>query len=210
MGKPLRDANRYAELSLSNGDETKGEQYSEWRIRRWFFRRKYQKMAMTYAESYEHRWLVEQYDRGRYEFDTYPWPYCAEEFAPWDYTSGRVVVDQSGFPVKHCTSYCAYKLFETTGEWPPNENYRARKWQEYLERIGFFTTHSLIPQESRRKRYIGILPDYRNGGLVAWYEKTKYKPQNGWVIIASTYIHKKHTILSISTKRTDWIWVEIA
>lgn len=116
--------------------------------------------------------------------NTYPWPYCEEDFANWEFSdaSGEytLVCDPAGFVVKHCTSYCAWKIRELTGRWPTKRRagvtYHAKKWQGFLVENGF-TAVVESPEQDAEKHYIGIDSSRGVYGQVYWYEQMGYERQ---------------------------------
>ena len=220
MGKLLRMANQYAKMScLKEKDalleENDARLKKENTRRRAQSRRMYQKMAEKCQKTPFHQELVTLAKNGDYEVDTYPWPYCAEDFANWNESLRRQIVDQSGFIVKRCTSYCAWKIFEATGRWPQKttaSDYEGRRWLWFLDEAGYPKYGPTIDPEKRRFNFVGINSDYdsRRNELVVWYEKTRYdgaKP----ITVVSTYEKNVHKIMFLSpNEMRDYTWVEIS
>ncbi len=110
--------------------------------------------------------------------DTYPWPYREKDFASWEFSDETgnytLICDPAGFVVRHCTSYCAWKIRELTGRWPKKRSsrkmYHAKYWQEFLAENGF-TVIVDSPEDRPEGCYVGIEVDRGEYGQVYWYEK---------------------------------------
>lgn len=127
--------------------------------------------------------------------NTYPWPYVDEGFANWlpSDKEGRytLVCDPASFVVKHCTSYCAWKIRELTGHWPKKRQsgavYRAKDWEKFLA-INGFTKRVDTPEDGPRGRFVGIQPGQGEYGQLYWFEKVRY-PKCSWVEKGIRYVH---------------------
>ena len=179
---------------------------------RWCYRRKYWEMSRAALEAGEHRmWLNILTKRDRDTcYNTYPWPYCVLRFANWSESNNpedcSLVLDPSGFPVKHCESYCAWKICEFTGKWLKakiTSEIKPKNWQYYLSLLGYNEV-TLTPDPGYR--YVGIDPLYDECGLVFWYERKTVK---GGALV-STYRNKEFTSWIIKEEDIPYnIWVRI-
>ena len=151
-----------------------------------------------------------KYRNGDHGIDTYPWPYCDEEFADWpengDADRYSLVTDQSNCIVKHSTSYCAWKIFETTGKWPQKfsrEKFNAGRWAEFLAEAGY--TKVLKPGEMPEmfRNYVGVKSSEDGSGLVVWAEFAS-DPDEHWVTVSS-YVNKKYKIWVADADDFKWV-----
>lgn len=127
--------------------------------------------------------------------NTYPWPYVDEGFANWPPSDEKgedaLVCDPAGFVVKHCTSYCAWKIRELTGHWPKVRQsgavYHAKDWEEFLAKNGF-TKRVDTPEDEPRGRFVGMCPDQGEYGQLYWFEEMRYV-KCAWVERGVQYNH---------------------
>lgn len=198
MKKDINKANKVAKKSCAKWNKN--------RLSRHINRMIYRKMAEDYWCSEEHK-IRSKMER----CDTYPWPYSDPRFADWpecdDEEKYTLVSDQSGFVVKHCTSYCAWKIFEQTGEWPmrtSKERFGAKKWVKFLSEAGY--THVLKDGEPLKEgsHYVGVMSRFDEAGLVVWLERIR----NDGKIEYSTYVSKSYAYIT-TPNRQDITWVEI-
>lgn len=169
----------------------------------------YRAAAETYWRSEKHQVLIGRYKSGERKLDTYPWPYCDPGFADWKECnrddSYTLISDQSGFVVKHCTSYVAWKIFETTGEWPQRKakrTYHAQDWVRFLSDAGYKT---VVEKPSGDGYYVGVNPRKGDYGEVVWYEYPNYVVDN--LVYVSTY-RKKQYVYEIELVDM-YTWVKI-
>lgn len=149
--------------------------------------------------------------------NTYPWPYVSEDFANWpeEAITGRytLISDPSGFVVKHCTSYCAWKIRELTGQWLPHPHdgkiYHAKDWQSYLALNGY---DQVLPQPVQDCRAVGIIPDEGEFGQVLWYERsfTSMIDDEFAGHLCSTYTDHKHALRWVPEGDKNVIWIGIS
>lgn len=197
--------NRWAKLSC--------DKWNKSRLLRRFYRMLYRRAARKYWESPHARKRTQQYQDVYYYFDTYPWPYSDPKFANWeeDDTTGNytLITDQSNFVIKYATSYCAWKIFESTGHWPQRQSHQrfdAKRWQEFLAEAGYET---VVTEPQRGHRYIGIEEhSQREYGEVVWFEKPNDSAEDGHAsVIVSTYRDKKYFCGVINPSR--YLWIQI-
>lgn len=173
-----------------------------------FYRQLYRNEARRYWQSPFGKERTEQYQDGYYYVNTYPWPYNHPGFADWeeDDATGNytLVSDQSGFIVRHSTSYCAWKIFEATGQWPQRKTRRrfdARLWREFLAEAGY---SNIVIEPWDEHRYIGVEKySDKQYGEVVWFEM-KHDPEK---VVVSTYSDKKYFCGFVDPKK--YIWIQI-
>lgn len=187
-------------------------------------------MGEFYSDEHQHK--IEVYSCGYRNVNTYPWPYSDPDFASWpeisDPDSSTLVLDQSGFVVKHSTSYCAYKIFEATGKWPkasrtyrwflrtsaklPGERndgkFEAKDWVQFLDEAGY--NRVLSPtQLTNDFRCVGIDPNKGESGMVVWFESIRYgEVTRGKFVEYSTYLNGKYVYESFGEPQ-NFTWVAI-
>lgn len=197
----LGTVNRWAQKSCPKWNKN--------RLSRKFYRFKYRQEANKYIRSKKHKRMVERYKSGETTLDTYPWPYCHQNFALWresdDSDDYSLISDQSGCVVKYSTSYVAYKISEHTGYWPQKRSrvrLDAKDWVQFLAEAGYTT---IVDTPKYNKRYVGVLrePSDYEYGLVVWYECDL--PDGKFAV--STYVGKRYRRMTVRAK--DCIWVEI-
>lgn len=178
---------------------------------RWCYRRKYWEMSETAWEFGGQRiWIGILQKNRRIPLNSYPWPYSSPQFARWtenaDPEDCSLVFDPSGFVIRHCMSYCAWKIREITGKWPKCEVaawIQPKNWLYYLEVLGYKEV-DITPQPGYR--YVGIDPFYGEHGMVFWYEGKTVK--NGAMV--STYRNKSFDSWIIREEDTsNNIWIRI-
>lgn len=201
FSRELEKANKHAKLSCSK--------WNKCRFTRRIHRAAYRKMAEKYWHSADHQIKMELYLSGRHEINTYPWPYSDKGFANWpesdqsdDYT---LISDQSGCVVKYATSYCAWKIYEATGEWPTkksNVRLDAKNWIQFLAEAGYTKQVSGVSLRNGA-HYVGIDPNRGEWGVVVWFEAIQ-----GDRLEYSTYYNKQYYYGLGFAK--DFEWVEIS
>ena len=180
-----------------------------------FFRELYRESARKFWESPEGKRRSYQYKHGLYHVDTYPHPYALATFGNWEEDSSNeeysLLSDQSDFILKHCTSYCAWKIFEETGKWPQRKThdkiFHAKYWREFLQEAGYET---ITPFPLDGHHYVGIKPhDYGEFGEVVWFEKTvQLKNDLPNKLLVSTYTDKKYRIAYVDA--SQYLWIQIS
>ncbi len=201
----MRLMNFFARMSVTR--------YNKCRPARRLFRKLYQLCSMLYCLfSPLHHRNLSMMKNGEI-INTYPWPYNDLLFANWsesdkdnDYS---LVPDPSGCVVKYATSYCAYKIYETTGHWPKRTSTRrrfdAKDWREFLREAGYYEVDHA---PSKNFFYVGIRTHpYRSVyGEVVWFER--YDEESVDAVLVTTYDHKIFVPKIVRTP--DYIWVKIA
>lgn len=160
--------------------------------------------------------------------NTYPWPYREPEFANWpvcyDLGERTLVTDPAGFPVRHCTSYCAWKICELTGRWPTVQPEAAqispaKDWQRFLA-ANDYTNIVETPMIDTGRHYVGIAPNEGWAGQVYWYEghlRARRTTLNGWphhepaTIRCSTYTEHGFVCLRFrvaAAKKLLWVQLD--
>lgn len=175
-----------------------------------YYRKKYREAADEYMVSHTHRELLGRYQYGEHSVDTYLWPYRSQAFADWPEEDGKysysLISDPSGFVIRHSTSYCAYKIFESTGNWPQRKSlhrrFDAKDWVEFLAEAGYPNT---VLQLAMGHKYVGIDPKRGEHGQVVWAESEDTPATHEMYI--STYINRQHHFGV--AHRDDYIWVMI-
>lgn len=185
-----------------------------YRMSRRHYRRKYQYMAQTAAESkgLEMRFWTPGVaaTSGAVMPNTYPWPYNDRHFADWEESDDpdgySLISDPSGCVVKYATSYCAWKICELTGKWPQRKTrvrMDAKNWVGFLLEAGYGT---VVDLPDLGGHYVGINPQEGEWGLVVWYEK--HTPSG---ISVSSYVDKMYRVWTIKADDAlnKFIWVQI-
>ena len=202
----LATVNHWAKMSC--------DKWNKFGLLRRFYRKLYRHAARKYWDSSSARARTKQYQDGYYYFDTYPWPYKDCNFADWpeDDTTGSytLITDQSNFVIKHCTSYCAWKIFESTGHWPQRKTHRrfdAKLWQEFLAEAGYET---IAVELQRGHRYVGIDEHHQSDfGEVVWFERhCNFDKEQRTGVIVSTYRDKKYFCGSVDPQKYLWIQIK--
>ena len=143
--------------------------------------------------------------------NTYPWPYCDENFAAWEESSDpkdyTLISDPSGCVIRYSTSYCAWKIREHTGTWPQKKSSArldAKNWEQFLAEAGYRTK---VPTAllSFHHRYVGINPDETEWGLVVWYEMHTIEDNR---VMVSSYVDHTYKLWSIDPREYTWILIE--
>ena len=144
-------------------------------------------------------------------YDTYPWPYCVPDFANWEEDDNSetytLISDQALCVVKYPTSYCAWKIFETTGKWLERKERRridARDWDYLLAQNGFTETLSYKKPLSGH-HYVGVNKSIDPWGEVVWLENVRSAHIDR--VLVSTYEDKKYKLKYVLAN--DYIWVQI-
>lgn len=225
---PLDLANFYAKMSCTKWNRSVwepktslGKAYKKavvdkfYRLSRKHYRKKYQAMAQTAAET--KNWMkfwTPMVEGGALTPlpNTYPWPYNDRHFADWeesDETDNYTLIsDPSGCVVKYATSYCAWKIYELTGCWPKRKTrirMDAKNWVTFLDEAGYSVIDDTpVPGH----HYVGVNPREGQWGLVVWYEKT-LEPKAK--ISVSSYIEKRYQVWSINLAEMldKYIWIRI-
>ncbi|MBQ3469415.1 hypothetical protein IJH16_00360 [Candidatus Saccharibacteria bacterium] len=177
------------------------------RLLRKINREKYRNAARKYWEGPGKK-FSEAYKSGEI-IDTYPWPYSDPEFANWEEDdnseSYTLISDQSLCVVKYATSYCAWKVFETTGIWPQKttkERLDAYRWVQFLAEAGYHPAATQTPRNGHR--YIGINPDISEWGIVVWFEK---ELEDGNVLVSS-YVNKNYKVWPVEPEDFTWVLIK--
>ena len=197
MKQNLKSANKLAQNSCYR-----------WQKNRWirrFNRYRYRQMAKRHWQSKDHQKVIESYKSGNKTVNTYPWPYSDENFADWFGFDG-IVSDQSGYTIRHATSYCSWKIFEETGCWPKKRSvrcYSSSKWQRFLAKLGYATVVDSENLDLENHRYVGVRRDKHDWGLVVWAEQEVRDK-----IYVSSYVDGKYRFWKIDP--TEFTWVQIA
>ena len=204
--KLLKTANRHALLASPT--------FNQSALLRWYHRRSYWRIAEREYASAHHQTRVARYLSGERNLNTYVFPYVNQNFAPWsqnvysnDYAS---VLDPSGCPVRHSTSYCAYKIRELTGSWIktcPNLASDAKHWVQFLCEAGFSDVLSPETVPDVAAHYVGVSTDlaHDKDGLVVWFEG--YSGNYPGTVQVSTFIGFQYTFATEDWRK--YIWVKI-
>ncbi len=188
------------------------------KISRRFYRKRYRHAAQKYWQSVVGQNKTKQYQDGYYYFNTYPWPYSDPDFANWEEDdrtgSYTLISDQSNFIIRHPTSYCAWKIFESTGHWPKRKTPRGEKlfhakyWQEFLAEAGYETI-VVMPQSTHR--YVGIEEHSETEfGEVVWFEKlgsVSIDESGVGKVVVSTYRDKQYFVGAVDPQK--YLWIQI-
>ena len=152
---------------------------------------------------------------GDYQTNSYPWPFVHPDFANWEEEYNAkdctLVLDRSGCIVKHDTSYIAWKIYESTGEWPRKTSKSIicdLDWIKFLSKSGY---HEMADEPIPGHKYVGIYPIDKNLSVGLWYETTisDLEPgQENENIIVSTYIQKRYTVIRINSEKVSWIKIK--
>ena len=173
---------------------------------RLFYRQKYWMMAQTAWEAGERQYWINMLGEHGKCANTYPWPYCDRNFANWEVEPNTEVLDPSGNVIKDSTSYCAWKLYELTGEWLNKKlkiHVGAKNWQYFLERAGY---HEFVERPEPGHHFIAIDPHDTPKGMVFWFEMMGASGN----VIVSTYRARCHDVEVIKAKRVPYyIWMRI-
>lgn len=187
------------------------------KMSRRFHRQQYRRAAITWAKSLEGRRCASS-NSIFHNVDTYPWPYRDPYFANWEEDDSdegyNLISDQSGCVVKYSTSYCAWKIFETTGAWPQKtsgERLDAKCWVQFLVEAGYpEIVPNLIDDFYARRSdavspcYVGIKPDEGEWGLTVWFEELDSEFNQ---VFVSSYVDKRYKAWWIDPY--EYIWVKI-
>lgn len=186
-----------------------------YRLSRRYYRKKYQFMAQTAAESRGSRmqfWTdTIALSRGAVLPNTYPWPYVDRHFADWEESDEpehyTLISDPSGCVVKYSTSYCAWKIYELTGKWPKRKTrirMDAKNWLGFLNEAGYSVVMNM---PSPGHHFVGIDPRAGEWGLTVWYEKS----MPGGAVSVSSYVDKGYEVWTIKADDVlnKYIWVQI-
>ena len=173
------------------------------------YREKYRAVAKSCWETREHQYLMDLARLGSI-VNTYPMPYNDLRFANWDESKTiddySIITDQSGCPVKHSTSYCAWKIFEATGRWPQRKTpirLDADNWLAFLSEAGF---DDIVDSPDPNYHFVGINQDDGEWGITVWYERTD---ESGDVKV-STYRDKTYSYETIFKEEVrKYIWIRI-
>lgn len=174
-------------------------------LSRFYYRTKCWSMAQAAWESGENSfWAMFRGSSGI--ICTYPWPYSDKKFADWDREDDALVYDPSGSVIRDSTSYCAWKIYEKTGQWPnKNRNFHflADSWLYFLQQAGYITVRV---RPTHGHYYVAIDPHEGNTGMVYWVEGINRHGD----VVATTYRDQLYTTQTILEKDFDRImWVEI-
>ena len=197
------------EMNLKTANKIAQNSCYRWQKNRWcrrINRYRYRKIAKKYWESKDHQQIIAAYKNGEKEINTYPWPYSDEGFADWSEVDGMIVSDQSGYTIRHSTSYCAWKIFEETGEWPKKRGvrcYSSRRWKKFLSKIGYTEVSLASELDLDNHRYVGIRRDEHDWGLVVWAEERKKDKIN-----VSAYVDGSYKFWEVDP--LEFTWVKIA
>ena len=197
MEKDVKQLNAWAKMSCARWNKNP--------LTRKINRKRYRNAAEDWCRSSEYKQLIRHRRNGDI-VNTYPFPYNDPEFANWeedDTPDGySLISDQSGCVIRYSTSYCAWKIFETTGVWPQktsNERLDAKRWQQFLYEAGY---HQICTELRIGCNYVGIDPTYGEWGLVVWVEELQSDK-----VLVSSYVNKKFKVWTVDPK--DYLWVQI-
>ncbi len=156
--------------------------------------------------STQHRHRIRMMEQGEI-VDTYPEFYSNPPTLDWSKEDDAysLLLDPSRFPVKSPQSYCAYKIFETTGSWPKADSkkrFTPKEWRVFLREAGYWEI-DMIP--SKNFFYVGI-SNYspKPNGEVVWLERYEKYPEK---VIVSRYDQKM--FIPIVVRAGDFTWVKI-
>lgn len=216
---PLTTANYFAKMSCAKWNSPKfkprtklGKFFAKktidkiYEASRRHYREKLWIMALNFWESNERQFWVKRL-KNEGCFSTYPWPYCVLKFADWNNgEEGTTVYDPSGCIVKDSTSYCAWKIFECTGQWPnKGKNLRttAKYWQWFLAQAGYT---EIVEKPEFDHHYVGIEPRDGKNGMAVWFEK----PTMSGNLVVSCYRDDRYNEETIKSARVPYyIWIKI-
>ncbi len=210
---------------LNNFAKQSCPRWNRSRLTRLAAREAYQRAAQEFWESPEHRNLIEDYRTDKnsvhaitnaylcdhsWPVDTYPWPYCDENFAAWadEPLRGRVdVVDQGGFAIRTGISYCAWKIFEATGKWLEKKSSRQlypKDWLKLLAKNGY---SEIVEAPETGGDFVGVKTDFDGRvGYIVWFEfiDDEHCIPEIWV---SSYTGGRHH--AWMTTKDAFTWVKI-
>lgn len=192
----LRTINHWMQMSCARWNEN--------RLLRRYYRMKYRGIAKREFNSAAHQMLIQRY-REDHRVNTYLWPYCDEAVATWDETLDSLITDPSNCVIKYATSYCAYKIFETTGKWPRKKTKArldAKKWVQFLNEAGYTEVMSGPEEMEARHYYVGVKPEHGEWGLVVWIEALEKRRT---VAEVSTYDDKKYVYMEVDPREYTWV-----
>ena len=173
---------------------------------RYCYRKKYWEMSQVVWESGERQTWIRVLKNAHTPFNTYPWPYVNPRFANWTEAPDTLVLDPSGFIIRHSMSYCAWKIFELTGKWPKvktETHIEPKYFHYYLSLLGYNDVQLSL---DFNHRYVGIDPRYGDNGEVFWYER---KGIAGGAVV-STYRDRQYHYRLIEEEDIPFnIWVRI-
>lgn len=217
MRKPLLSGSRIlrkegVSVSLANFFAKRSiVRFNQFRLFRVLSRKTYQLISTLYCHlSPQHRHSVALTKQGRV-LDTYPYPYSDPHFANWNGTGSlgdySLVLDQSDSVVKDCTSYCAYKIYETTGKWPKRTSkglhFDAKDWVKFLREAGYW---EIDYEPSKNFYYVGVRTHiFRPCGEVVWFER--YEGSSVDSVLISTYDHRIFAPRIVRVP--DYVWIKI-
>ena len=147
--------------------------------------------------------------------DTYPRFYqniSRMASASWtesdDEDNYSLVPDPSRSVVGYATSYCAYKIKETTGSWPKRtskgKRFDANNWVAFLREAGYYEVDH---QPSKNFYYVGVRTHpCHTYGEVVWLER--YEDKSVGSVLVTTYDQK--TFVPKIVRAPDYVWVKIA
>ena len=142
--------------------------------------------------------------------------------AAYDERYDGLIVDPANFCICYATSYCAYRIKQSTGHWPTKpvipknaahateiasreRKHDAKYWVEFLEAQGYDQI-TRLPQPGHH--YIGVDPEYGKYGLVVWLEGLfQMACDNRVKATVSTYEDKKYVRKEVEL--SEFLWVEI-
>jgi hypothetical protein len=192
--KNLELANHYARLSCPKWN--RAEDVVEDKILGWMYRhsrrknrKKYQAMIIPGEGT-----------------NTYPWPFSDPNFANWEEDDSSenysLVSDPSGCVIKYATSYCAWKIYETTGRWPQRKTHvrmDAKNWRFFLKEAGY---GEIVAHPSIGGKFVGINPRIGEYGFVVWYEG---ESKDMGEVVVSSYKNKEFFFGTVNFAEYDWI-----
>ena len=197
--------NTWAQLSCAN--------WSKDKLAREFYRRKCRDVASEYWTSPEHQALMKRYRNGDHSLNTYPWPYSDKNFANWpesdDEDTYSLITDPSDQIIKHSTSYCAWKIYETTGKWPrksSKEKLDADRWLQFLAEAGYTRVLKRGKELKMFNHYVGVNPNEGESGLVVWMEFAS-DPDEHWATVSS-YVDKRYKVWAVDTNNYRWVLIK--
>lgn len=192
------------------------------RVLRVVCRKCYQMIAEAQAVlSIDHMRRVKRYLSGNYTVDTYPSIYANPAFAGWMESVEVPVVDGGRWAIRHCTSYCAFKMREVTGLWPARKTApmvagggesgpilsvmfwtrrpvcHAKDWLQMLQEMGYET----VMEVNNTHHYIGVARTKGKYGEVVWFERRGLNDQ----IVVSTYRQEQHCTFAVEPGEYTWV-----
>ena len=153
------------------------------------------------------------------------YPYADPRFAKWQESDGNfytLITDSSNFVIRRSTSYVAWMMKKHCGSSPklpkpgprkPGEHrFDAKHWGEILEYNGWQKVSKADWPSYQdildKRRFIGIMPDADEFGLLVWFNNARFNIIESPVIwLVSTYKDFKEQNLEIPvSEKSNVIW----